>query len=223
MQDFPSWESAQSELAQLGLDPAQPYNDLNLAGSQGVPSPRQLAQPSRPQSAVNDPTFSKPNFSVPSLERADLSEPGVTLHVPFTPDPLLLTSDEYTQPSVLDIVTGQDSRQVLAPASDEDAAPSELEMPPGFGFSMLNVNPGVATPDPLVPDMQQPTLAPQVTMQERPADMDASTLSDLDDELLSELLTGKGYPGVQMDQRGNNAARARHLTLLTDGLLDEEA
>lgn len=200
------------------------HDDLNLAGSQGVPSPRQLVHPTPTSTAIIPPGYGKPDLSTPPLERTDLVQPGLTLHPGFAPDPLLPTLDDYIQPADLDIISTDNQQQLLAPDDDEAAdVATQAALADGFGFSALSINHDIDAPDPLTADMQQPLLTPEVTMQERPGDMDPTALADLDDELLAQLLTGKHYPDVQMDQRGYNATLARHMTLLLSGLHDEEA
>lgn len=200
------------------------HDDLNLAGSQGVPSPQQLSRSTSTRSAIIPPSYGRPNLSTPPLERANLAQLGLTLHPSFTPDPLLPTLADYSQPTDLDIISTDNQQQLLTPDVDAAAnAATQAMLADGFGFSALSINHDVAMPDPLVADMQQPTLTPEVTMQERPAEMDPTALADLDDELLAQLLIGKHYPDVQMDQRGYNATLARHMTLLLSGLRDEEA
>ena len=76
--------------------------------------------------------------------------------------------------------------------------------------------------DPLVPDLQNPDLTQAVQMSERPSDLDCSALDVMDGTPGHALVADKDYPAVMMDQAGMNNTRSRRMTLLMDGLHDEE-
>lgn len=103
MQDFSSEEQANLErLSLLGLSPQQAFHDLNLAGSQGVPTPRQITHPRRPIS-YHKPAYGKPDMRVPDLQRTDLSTPDLTIHAANASDPTLPENDD-AMPYSLDII-----------------------------------------------------------------------------------------------------------------------
>ncbi len=102
MQDFSSEQQADLErLRLLGLSPQQPFHDLNLAGSQGVPTPRQIAHPRQPTS-YHKPDYGKPDRHVPDLQRTDLSTPDLTIYAANASAPMLL-EDDNEEPYSLDI------------------------------------------------------------------------------------------------------------------------
>lgn len=101
MQDFSSEEQANRErLSLLGLSPQQPFHDLNLAGSQGIPTPRQVAHPR--QSSYSKPDYGKPDRRVPDLQRTDLSTPNLNIHAASVGDSMLPAHDDQW-PYSLDI------------------------------------------------------------------------------------------------------------------------
>jgi hypothetical protein len=107
MQDFSAMERAGSESSEtldlLGSSPQHPFHDLNLAGSQGVPTPRQVAQAHLPP---GHPTadYGKPDMRVPELQRADLSTPGLTIHTVTNETSSLPPDDTSERPYALDII-----------------------------------------------------------------------------------------------------------------------
>ncbi len=173
------------DLNLLGLTPTQPFYDLNLAGSMGVPSPQQLSQPASPGTFANKSDYQLPDFSTPPLQDADLTTPGLTYHTANAPDPLLPALAPQEQPAALTIID----------------------------------KPTIALlPDPNLPDLRTPDLTPASVMPDRPGDLDPSALTVLDASPQAQLLAHKSYPAVQMDQQGENATMARHLTPLIQGL-----
>ncbi len=102
MQDFSSEQQADLErLSLLGLSPQQTFHDLNLAGSQGVPTPRQVAHPRQP-TGHHKPDYGKPDMRVPDLQRTDLSTPDLTIYAANASDPMLPENDDE-MPYSLDI------------------------------------------------------------------------------------------------------------------------
>ena len=88
--------------------------------------------------------------------------------------------------------------------------------------SGLAINHSPLMADPLVPDLQNPDLTQQVHMTERPGDLDCSALGVMDGTATGRVVARKDYPTVMMDQVGMNNTRSRRMTLLMDGLHDEE-
>ena len=216
-------ESAGSadSLSRLGLDPSQPFYDLNLAGAQGVPSPQMLAHPMSTQSSpILLPDFGMQDYEIPPIQPYNLTAPGITYMPAFTADPALPDLDEYTHPYNLDVitqVTTPDPQLVHdVPTSSEIAS----NLYPSLGFSTINVLSAVTDIDPLVPDLQHPDLIQQTRMplDERPGDLDPSALSVMHATLSYQQASDTTYPEAWMDQHGMNTTRTRHMSLLNDGL-----
>ncbi len=204
----------------LGLDPSQPFYDLNLAGSQGVPSPQMLTQATNTHPAVILPDFRTPDYTVPILKSHDLVGPGITAIPEFTADPALPDLDAYTHPYELDFFL-----QWMTPdaqVAQHVPTPTEIaqSLYPGLGFSTLNVHHEVTDVDPSLPDLQHPDLTQQVHMpaEERPADLDPNALVVLYGTPSYQQTADTSYPDVRMEQHGMNASRTRHLALLHGGL-----
>ena len=203
----------------LGLDPAQPLYDLNLAGVQGVSPPQVLAQPTSTP-AIILPDFGTQDYDIPLMKPYDLTGPGITYMPEFAADPALPDLDEYTHPYGLDLsMQGMDADPQLA---SDVPTPSEItsSLYPGLGFSTLNVQHNVTDVDPLVPDLQYPDLTQQVQMptDERPGDLDPSALDVMHATLSYQQASDTTYPETWMDARGMNTTHSRHLSLLNDGL-----
>ncbi|MDQ2884655.1 MAG: hypothetical protein M3Y39_01055 [Chloroflexota bacterium] len=101
MQDNLNQDNVLKDVQMMGIDPAIPFYDLNLAGSQGVPAPSQLAHSPAPE--ANAPTFTYPNATVPPLAAYDLTGPGIDLHDPRAADPQLPDLADYAHPRGLAI------------------------------------------------------------------------------------------------------------------------
>lgn len=207
-------------LSSLGLDPAQPFYDLNLAGAQGVPSPQRLAQPTGEHPTSIAPDFGVQNYTVPTVQPYDLTGAGITLMPAFAADPALPDLNEYAHPCGLDLTL-----QGISP--DPQIAhdiPTPLDITQslyaGLGFSGLDVHHALADADPLLPDLQNPDLTQQVQMpaNERPGSLDPSALDVLHATLSHRQASDVSYPDVWMDQRGVNTTRTRHMSLLNMGL-----
>lgn len=209
MQEFLNDPSKNLHL--LGISPDVPFYDLDLAGTQGVPSPDQLAHPpASPE--INPPTFTQPDMHTPPLAPHDLTGPGIDLYPGFSPDPAIPDLDQYPHPYGLAI----NSHDPLA--ADPSLANSSLYDQPGG----LAVKRAITEPDPLQPDLQHPDLAPQTRMQNRPGDLDPSALHTMHLGTTYQQIDDKTYPAVFMDQSGMNTSRSRHMDLLMRGLDAEE-
>ncbi len=116
MQDNLDLDNVLRDVQMMGIDPNMPFFELNLAGTQGVPSPTTLASASRPSSAGNAPTFTLPDSGVPPLAAYDLTAPGIDLHAPFAADPQLPDLSDYAHPYGLAIQPAlpEDSADLLA-------------------------------------------------------------------------------------------------------------
>src|SRR6266487_3900649 len=100
MQDNLDLDNVLRDVQMMGIDPNMPFFELNLAGTQGVPSPTTLASASRPSSAGNAPTFTLPDSGVP----------------PFAAYPQLPDLSDYAHPYGLAIQPAlpEDSADLLA-------------------------------------------------------------------------------------------------------------
>jgi hypothetical protein len=101
MQDNFDQDNALKDMQMMGIDPDVPFHDLNLAGTQGVPAPSQLAHSPSPE--INAPTFTQPASAVPPLATHDLTGPGIDLHNPYAADPQLPDLSDYAHPRGLAI------------------------------------------------------------------------------------------------------------------------
>jgi|SRR5579884_583480 len=203
-----------ADIERMGIDGATGtlLYDLNLAGVQGVPAPDELAlAPTSPPR--NDPTFIPPDFAVPSLKPYDLTGPGIDFFHELSVDPVLPDLTDYEHPRGLD-VQGND---LLTP-DPQLADLLSYDNPMG-----LSITRHPLLPDPLLPDLQSPSLEQETHMpaDERPGDLDPSALHVMD-PATSAQVADKDYPEVFMDQSSMNNTRSRHMTLLMDGLRDEE-
>ncbi len=97
----------------MGIDPHLPFYDLNLAGAQGIPTVRSVAQAAQPPTS-NAPTFTQPATNVPELAPYDLTGPGIDLLSTIPADPSLPDLSEYTHPYGLDILQDTSLQQDLA-------------------------------------------------------------------------------------------------------------
>ncbi len=204
-------------LSRLGLDPSQPLYDLNLAGTQGVPSPQMLTQPAHTPELLL-PDFGTQNYDVPPVQPYDLTGPGITYMPEFAADPALPDLDAYTHPYDVNITAqGTDTDTQLA-----HVVPSQAEITdslyPGLGFTTLNVHSDVSAIDPLVPDLQNPDLTQQVQrpVDERPGDLASPALDVL--HTAPDYQPQTRYPESWLSQQGVNTTRSRHMSLLDDGL-----
>ena len=227
MQEHPPTHDAAFDhepLARLGLDPARPFYDLNLAGAQGVPSPQALIQTSGTPPALLLPDFGTQDYAVPAVQPYDLTGPGITYLPAFAADPALPDMNEYSHPYDLDIATQGMS---VDPQLERDIpTPAEItaSLYPGLGFSTLEVLHGNTEAEPALPDLLSPDLTQQVHMapDERPGTLAPTALNVLHATGSYQQSAGADYPASWMDQRGENSTRRRHMSLLNDGLDHEQ-
>jgi hypothetical protein len=198
----------------LGISPAVPYYDLNLAGRQGVPPVEQVAHSPLPTTPINPPTFSTPDTHITTLAPYNLTEPGIDLRSPFEADPLVPDLMEYDHPIGLDMHPDPQTMDAYTQQVDPFLADLLAYQQPA-GITVIR---DFAAPDPLIPDLQHPDLTPEVRMSGRPGDLDPSALDVLHASATYQELEQKTYPGVFMDQSGMNDTRSRHMDLLLRGL-----
>jgi hypothetical protein len=198
------------DIYRMGIDPAQPYYDLELACGQMEPaSPPDANQ-------LNAPTFITPDFSIPGARPYDLAMPGID-HVPeFAPDPHTGDLLQFSRPGGLDIHAA-----TLNPLEPDPMAPDLSEYDRPGNLTM----PGSMMVDPALPDLQQPRLVPDVRMrpEDRPGSMAPEASLNLGpDNDGDDDIAGPAYrknfttPGM--------TRRERHLNPLYQGLrgdLDE--
>ena len=216
MQEHP-FEHGDYPLSRLGLDPSQPLYDLNLAGTQGVPSPQMLTQAAHTAEMLL-PDFGIQNYDIPPMQPYDLTGPGITYMPEFATDPALPDLDAYAHPYDVDIVAqGMDVDAQRAPD-----VPSQTEVTnslyPGLGFTTLDVHSSVTAIDPLVPDLQNPDLTQQVQrpVDERPGDLASTALDVL--HAAPDYQQQTRYPEAWLNQQGINTTRSRHMSLLNESL-----
>lgn len=204
----------EDEIGSMGIDPAEPYNHLQLANDFEVKTPAELAAPAG-IGQVNSPTWHEPDMSVPSLQAGDLTGPGIDHVGELEPDPHTGDLLQFAHPGGLDIHAASEQNQApdpMLPDLDEYDRPAGLTMP------------DETTPDPTLPDLQQPELEQDVHMTDRPGDLAADALSTMNEtkgEGDNELPT-EDYNELFMAQAGENDHRARHMGTLELGLEKEE-
>ncbi len=147
-----------TDLDRLGLTPTQPFYNLNLAGSLGVPSPQQLSQPTPPATFTNTPDYGLPDFSTPPLQDAELATPGLTYIAANLPDPLIPTLSPNELPYALSIIhqpswptTSVPDRPELTPATTMQDRPGDLDP---SALSVLDASPLVQ----LIADKRYPAV-----------------------------------------------------------------
>lgn len=205
------WPTLSGNPEQGGIDPGNVIPDLNLAGEDGVPTPDVVASPSMPVVGIA-PDYGVPDFAVPGLAAGDLTSPGIDQRDEYAADPSLPDLRNFSRPYSLDINAGPNVLTVDPSVNDL----LNYDQPNGL---VINRDPLMA--DPMVPDLQHPDLSQQVHMSTRPGDLDKSALNVMDPGTQA-IVADKDYPSSQMDVRTNNSNRERHMTLLMDGLCDEE-
>ena len=210
MQEQPTLHGTAADLHMLGIVPGRPHTDLNLAGAQGTPEVAMLAR-TVPGAETIPPTFSAPTMQTPALAAHDLTGAGIDLRPSLTPDPLLPDLAEYEHPMGIQFPTATPL------TSDQSMIGTSLAGQPADMTTVVDA----LMPDPLLPDLQHPTLIPEVQMQDRPGDLDSAALAMMHMDLSYQQLADKTYPAVFMDQSGMNDTRVRHLDLLMRGLDDE--
>ena len=182
------------------------------SGASGWDEPDQLHGP-------NNIGMRAPDFSVPALKSPDLSAPGIALDVfsEFDADPAVPDLTEYGRPPGLDIHNLQgDGPAMFRPDPLLDDL-LDYDVPGG-----ASVQHDPTRPDPLVPDLQQPQLAPDVEMTSRPGELAPEALDVMHTQLTYQQLDDVPYSQVFMDQSGMNTTRRRHMDLLMHGLDNEE-
>lgn len=191
-----------------GIDPSNTIPDLNLAGVDGMPTPDIVARPNQDATPIL-PDYHEPDFGIPVLAQGDLTGPGITKRDEFAADPAVPDLSEYSHPYGLTIM--QPTVGMSPDPLVKFDEPTGLDI---MGHDLMMV-------DPMVPDLQNPDLTQQTHMLTRPGDMDKSAL-DVMDPGTQAAIADKDYPEVYMDGRTNNSRRTRDMTLLMDGLRDEE-
>ena len=179
-----------SPLARLGLDPALPYQPLNLAGAdEAVPDPAQLVGIGEPRGSdmaadpswLNQPTFSAPQTSAPALRAVSgLSETGIEWYGPGQPDPSLPDLTQYAHPSDMDIFDDP----LAAPGADEPWLSDILwgtrapDLETELGVTPLDVQDGMQ-PDALTNKLLPPPLTPETRMTDQPGALAPDALATL--------------------------------------------
>lgn len=194
----------------MGIDPDVPYFHLELANDHDIMTPAQLTAP-QGIGSVNSPTFYKPDMSVPSLKMGDLQGPEIDKPDEWAPDPHIGDLLEFAQPGGLDITAATRNPLAIDPMV---ADLFEYNRPAGLGM------PGLLTPDPTLPDLQQPQLTQDVHMIGRPGDLAPDALGEMHQETGHEKLPPGDYKEMWMQQKGRATRRTRHMKLLTAGIDD---
>lgn len=202
-----------NDIANMGIDPAAPYYDLELANEFEVKTPAELSAPSGIGS-VTEPTFRAPDMSVPALQAGDLSGPGIDYVNEFEPDPQTGDLLAFARPGGLTTLATWNTD----PLAPDPAAPDLDEYDHPAGLGML----AAMTPDPTLPDLQEPDLEPEVHMQDRPGDLADGALGEVDADPTYNALPADSTNELWMQQNGDNQRRERHMGMLELGLDKEE-
>ena len=181
-----------SPLSRLGLDPALPYQPLNLAGADAaIPSPAQLADAGEPRGSdmaadpswLNQPTFSAPQTDAPALNGvAGLSDTDIVWYGQGQPDPSLPDLTQYAHPSGMDIFDDP----LAAPGENEPWLSDILwgtrapDLETETGAEPLDVQDGTE-PDALASKLLPPPLAQETRMTDQPGALAPDTLATLHD------------------------------------------
>lgn len=202
-----------NDITNMGIDPAVPYYDLELANEFEVKTPAELSAPSGIGS-VTEPTFRAPDMSMPGLQAGDLSGQGIDYINEFEPDPQTGDLLVFAKPGGLTMIAAWNTDPLapdpMAPDLDEYDHPSGLDMPAAM------------TPDPTLPDLQTPDLEPEVHMQGRPGDLAANALGEVDADPTYNALPADSTNELWMQQDGDNQRRERHMGMMELGLDKEE-
>lgn len=201
-----------NDINMMGIDPAAPrYNDLNLAGTLGVPTPQEVATPQSSNHLITDDYLTPDNQAV-KLQPSDLTEPAIDYYHALQADPAIPDLTACRQPYGLDI---QDHSMLTADPQLADALHYNLPDDLAHYENPLDA-------DVLMPDLQHPELHPQAHMLDRPGDLDADALTAMHQSSTYDAVRQTDYPEVFMDQRGMNSKLRRHFTQLMRGLDAEE-
>jgi hypothetical protein len=210
------------DLSQLGSTPDLPLGDLNLAGSHGIPDPVELRLARAGE--LIQPNYGRPDLHVPELSGDDPASIPLTVIDEFAPDPLLPDLMAGARPFALDVHNDplQDDAQITKHMPDEGEI--ALQGWPGLGFEQLRVTRNILAPNSLIPDLQRPEIAQQVTMpaDAQPGQLAPDALDTMHQSLWYQQIAHKSYPEVYSDQHGTNDRRSREFTLLMKGLDAEE-
>jgi hypothetical protein len=209
------------DLSLLGSSPDLPLGDLNLAGSNGVPDPREVMLAR--DGGLVQADYGKPDLREPRLSGDDPASVPLTFVTEFAPDPLLPDMTAGPQPFALNMYRDPLQRDELLGSDMPEDGDIALQGWPGLGFEQLQVTRTLQAPDALIPDLQHPEIAPIIMPEnERPGDLAPDALDALHQSPSYQQIADKSYPEVYMDQRGVNNRRSRKFTLLMKGLDAEE-
>jgi hypothetical protein len=221
-----------------GLDPSQALPRLNLAGSDGLPSPAQIARSMNPldrtsDSSIHTPDFGLPDMTMPNLHPYDLVAPGIDDYGADPSQPDLAIGNILTgvqRPYGLDIYSLDDDSDdndinlFGSPArsdDEEDFVWPDITLDDLLDFAIPQDFPVInqlSQRDPTLPDMHHLSLDQDVHMSTRPGDLASGALDILYTQQTDDGTGGIPYPEVFMNQTGMNTTRRRHMDLLEDGL-----
>lgn len=220
------------------IAPSQLLPRLNLAGSDGIPSPAQIARLTHPLDHASDnlysihtPDFGLPDTTMPDLRPYNLTAPGIDNYGtdPTRPDPIIgamLADVECPYDMNMYGLDDDDEDFFDSDTAFDDDDAEELFWPAAtlddlldFGTPQdLHVINHLSQADPTLPAMQNLPLDQEVHMPARPGDLAPGALEILHAQAIHDGIGGMPYPEVFMNQTGMNTARRRHMDLLEDGL-----
>ncbi len=194
-------------LAQMGIAPDVPYFDLQLADARPAPTPAQLLAP-QGVGAINPPTYALPDMQIPPLRMGDLTAPGLDPVSALAVDPQLGDLLQFVQPGGLLVVAATRDPLSIDPINPDFG---EYDRPPGLGM------PAPLTPDPTLPDLQQPQLTQAVHMPTRPGELAQAMLTTLHSDPTYRALPTRNERELYLKQEGSSR-RSRHMGMLEPGL-----
>lgn len=186
---------------QAPLFPGATEPDLNLAGVDGVPDPEWVSQLDArdvppAQLDLHPPDSTLPSAAMPDLQPFDLTGTGIDVLPAFEP----VGAAQFFIPQGLGAIDAWvDTQMQQMP-----------QLPAGPGLVLVGTDTSLLS---TWPD-EAPVLAPERQMPARPGELSDTALLSLEDY---DQLVAQVYPAAWMDQRGNNARRARDLSLLDTG------
>ncbi len=167
----------------------------------------------RMDGAVHEPTFTRPDASVPDLLTGESSGKALAKQEIFAPDPLIGRLLQFDRPEDLTIISATADPLAVSPEYPDlnyHERPEDLAMP------------GPLLVDPALPDLQQPDLQAEAQMPARPGELASNALEEMQNDETYQTLPTDDYRELYMQQQGNNSHRSRHMGMLELGLEREE-
>jgi hypothetical protein len=141
-----------------------------------------------------------------------LQAPEIEKRDEWAPDPYVEDLLQFDQPGGLDITAATSNPLAIDPMVQDLF---EYDRPAGLGM------PGPMTPDPTLPDLQEPELEQEIHMQDRPGDLAGDALDAMHDDPTYKQIPTRNSKELWMQQK-DTRHRTKHMGMLTAGLDSEE-